>query len=350
MSKNVVMINLMPDKGQEPLCKLEKGLKEKYGDVVQISTGSGFLKKKKVTKKWLLTRGIQVDRYDLNHWLEMSNNGISLKESSLNVMRDCSSAMRILFCAHGHLDCTDYCYTKKGKQLANVVQLAYFIANIISRVKGKVFNIELVMCHAARTKRYTDEQQSLTDKEQAKTSFAYKVFREIHKLGLNNFTLTARTGAVSFGEFQNGLVTEGDEYAVLHWAKLKLVKSFNFTMAQHYRDEIHHRIGKDKALALKGIISPRTSKTLSTSVYQFKPLDKDEEWLRKYYFYDARIRELSAKLRKIENDYRAVHGSTYVKYGKGSIAKGYGALEYSIKRGRIAITHLFNDETTYLTP
>lgn len=350
MSENVVMINLLPDIKQTALRTLEVGLKAKYGDQIETITKKWPLRDKIVTKKRILTQGIRVDRYDMHSWLQMAKEGESIKETSLSVVRDCGTAKRILFCAHGHLDCTEYCYTAKGEQLANVIQLAYFIANIIPRVKGKIFNIELVICHAARTKRYTDEQQSLSDPIQAKTSFAYKVFREIHRLGLNNFTLTARTGAVSFGTFQNGLVTEGDEYAVLHSAKIKLENSYYKKMALLYRTEVTQRFGSAKIESLKAIIVPPGCKDLSTSIYKFKPLDKDEEWLRKAYFYQARVKDLSAKLKEFETKYRKVHGSEHVKYGSGAISKGYGAFEYSIKAGRLAITNLFNDEITYLTP
>jgi len=121
-------------------------------------------------------------------------------------------------------------------------------------------------------------------------------------------------------------------------------------MALLYREDIKKRIGKDKVDALKAVISPSSHEVSSIDIYKFKPLDKDEQWLRKAYFYQARFKELSKKLRSVERVYQEVYGTKHIKIGTGEISKGYGAFEYSIKGGRIAITNLFNDEITYLTP
>ena len=113
----------------------------------------------------------------------------------------CARADKIMLGIHGRYDDTDKGFAGLGWEKGDGVigdckQFADLIASFL--LSNKSYRLSLIVCFGARSANFRVNHDGKLDKEDIKSSFAYKFFREICTKA--DVIMTARTGSVSFDD------------------------------------------------------------------------------------------------------------------------------------------------------
>ena len=128
----------------------------------------------------------------------------------LNVMISCGVADKILLGVHGHFDDVSCGYIGKfgeRSEPVNFRDLAQFLLMFLTN-RSERFNLSLIMCFGARSKRYLLHHEGHLEEQDVKSSFAYKFYKEL--CTQRHVFMTARTGAVSFAEHDGGSLVQSE--------------------------------------------------------------------------------------------------------------------------------------------
>jgi hypothetical protein len=132
------------------------------------------------------------------------------------IRNDCARAEKIYVVAHGDPRTTDVCYTNDPNgigvvQLADYATLGTFLKAVI-QPKPSAIRVALVMCYGARCARYqraTVDHMGTIAANDLKTSFAYRLFKELAQT--RQIKMTAVTGKIQHDSTSGrGLVEHED--------------------------------------------------------------------------------------------------------------------------------------------
>ena len=134
----------------------------------------------------------------------------------IRVMQLCSEADKIMLGAHGNADDRDRIFAGMGwgrgsGPVGTFRDFAHVVAGLL--LPDRAYRIVLVVCHAARSERYTINHDGELTPQDIKSSFAYKFFKELITVSGARITMSARTGAMGF-DAQSGRAQVQTEAAV----------------------------------------------------------------------------------------------------------------------------------------
>jgi hypothetical protein len=122
-----------------------------------------------------------------------------VERETLAIRLLCDRADKIMLGIHGKFDNTTHGFAAQGWGEGHGVGGDYreYSQLLKQFLKfGGTYKIALIVCYGARSENYRLDHDGMLSKEDIKSSFAYKFFKEIYPVG--NITMTARTGSVMF--------------------------------------------------------------------------------------------------------------------------------------------------------
>jgi len=151
--------------------------------------------------------------------VEVNENSIAFTKDFGRIQQiaaDCATAEKIYVVAHGDPRTPDTCYTNSPNgvgvlALATFTGLANFLKSVV-RPRTSLIRISLVMCYGARCARYKRSEVDHTgmiDADDIKTSFAYKLFKELAEE--RKLKMTAVTGKIQHETTQGCALVEHED-------------------------------------------------------------------------------------------------------------------------------------------
>lgn len=303
---------------------------EVSGPTAMLMQGLTYRRTKNVfTKLYYLSSSIEkveatkLLQDDLVGKLSRSSNAV------VELRRKCAAASRIYVATHGTPSDTDHCFLSAsgGQPLCTYKQLASFLLLLLPQ-SSKTYYIGLVMCYAARCARArsTDvDHEGQIDKSDLKTSFAYRVFREV--CTLRNVRMTARTGAVGM-DGPSGKMTVEEELAVdAHLDKTDLIQQMNPTaLIADYKQAqtaICKIDGGTSFVAITDLLKKNPDAVINTPIGAPNDFDQHLNALRAQYRYEARRKQFQDIIQS-----------------KGNAHK-YGKFMYDYKGSTLTVTNVY---------
>ncbi|SFC89799.1 hypothetical protein [Pseudoalteromonas denitrificans] len=185
MPKSIVILNLLADKSDGAFDKLEQGL-------IEMNRSSG-------TQVEVIDAAEYVFNFKKGNIFHSDKKKVKtyLEEMS-DVRMKLFNAKKIVISAHGTEKDSDHCFNKvtKGDVIFSHTQLVKFLKCFL--LSGGNFNIDLMICYAARTANYAGPQLKDVRKHDIITSFAYKVFKGLKNSAPYKVSIVGRVGACGY--------------------------------------------------------------------------------------------------------------------------------------------------------